>query len=69
MARLCAIVAIAHAEDEMNDPEANRRLVQQWWDAVNGGDMVAAAEFFAEDTRNHGRPVGRPGILAVLKDI
>jgi len=31
--------------------------------------MAAAAGFFAEDTRNHGRAVGRAGVLAVLKDI
>ena len=42
----------------MTDPEANRKLVQRWLDAVNQGDMAAAAEFFAEDTRNHGRPGG-----------
>lgn len=53
----------------MTDLEANRKLVQQYWDAVNQGDMAAAAEFFAEDTRNHGRPVGRKGVLAVMKDI
>jgi predicted ester cyclase len=53
----------------MTDPDANRRVVQQWLDAFNRGDMAAAAAFFAEDTCNHGRPVGRKGILAVLKDI
>jgi predicted ester cyclase len=31
--------------------------------------MVAAAAYFAEDTRNHGQPVGRVGVLAVLNDI
>jgi predicted ester cyclase len=31
--------------------------------------MAAAAAYFAEDTRNHGRPVGRMGLLAVLNDI
>jgi predicted ester cyclase len=31
--------------------------------------MDAAAEFFAEDSRNHGRQVGRAGVRAVLKDI
>ena len=49
--------------------EANRKLVQEQWDAVNRGDMTAAAAYFAEDTRNHGRPVGRVGVLAVLSDI
>jgi predicted ester cyclase len=53
----------------MADSEANRRVVHGNWDAFNRGDMAAAAGFFAEDTRNHGRPVGRAGVLAVLKDI
>jgi predicted ester cyclase len=35
----------------------------------NGGDAAGAAEFFAEDTRNHGVPVGRKGVLRVLTDI
>ena len=53
----------------MIDSETNRRVVQDNWAAFNRGDMAAAASFFAEDTRNHGRPVGRTGVLAVLKDI
>jgi predicted ester cyclase len=53
----------------MSDLEANRELVQEQWDAFNRGDMVGAAEFFAPDARNHGRPVGRAGVLTVLKDI
>src|SRR3990172_6745402 len=60
---------IAHAATQMTDSDANRRLVQQYWDAFNQGDMAAAAEFFAEDTHNSGRPVGREGVLAVMKDI
>ncbi len=36
---------------------------------MNTGDVKAAAEFFAVDTRNHGVPVGRAGVLHVLTDI
>ena len=53
----------------MTPSEANRQLVQDQWDTFNRGDMAGAAELFAEDTCNHGRPVGRAGVLAVLKDI
>jgi predicted ester cyclase len=53
----------------VTDLEANRKLVQDQWDAFNRGDMAGAAECFAEDTCNHGRPVGRAGVLAVLRDI
>ena len=48
---------------------ANLSLVQQQHEAFNRGDMNSAAEFFAEDSRNHGRQVGRAGVRAVLKDI
>jgi hypothetical protein len=30
--------------------EANRKLVQEQWEAVNRGDMAAAAAYFAERT-------------------
>ena len=53
----------------MTDIEANRKIIQDQYSAFNRGDMDKAAEFFAEDTRNHGRPVGRSGVWAVLKDI
>ena len=53
----------------MTDGATSRQLVQAQWDAFNRGDMGAAAEFFAENTRNHGRAVGRAGVLVVLKDI
>ncbi len=52
----------------MDSANANLSLVQQQHEAFNSGDMNAAAEFFAEDTRNHGRQVGRAGVRAVLND-
>ena len=55
--------------DNMSASEINQALVQQYWDVFNRGDMAAAAACFAEDTRNHGRLVGRAGVLAVLNDI
>jgi steroid delta-isomerase-like uncharacterized protein len=56
-------------EKYMAASNANLILVQQQHEAINRGDMDAAAEMFAEDTRNHGRQVGRAGVRAVLKDI
>ena len=53
----------------MDASNANLSLVQRQHDAFNSGDMNAAAEFFAEDSRNHGRQVGRAGVRAVLNDI
>jgi hypothetical protein len=49
--------------------EANRKPVQEQWDALNRGDLAAAAAYFAEDTGNHVQSVGRAGVLAVLNDI
>jgi steroid delta-isomerase-like uncharacterized protein len=53
----------------MDASNANLSLVQQEHEALNSGDMNAAAEIFAEDCRNHGRQVGRAGVRAVLNDI
>ena len=53
----------------MDASNANLTLVQQQNDALNRGDIDAAAEFYAEDCRNHGRQVGRAGVRAVLADI
>jgi predicted ester cyclase len=53
----------------MDASNANLFLVQQEHEALNSGDMNAAAEIFAEDSRNHGRQVGRAGVRAVLNDI
>ncbi len=47
----------------------NREVISGWVEAFNRGDMDAAAEVFAEDARNFGRPVGRDVIRRVLKDV
>ena len=53
----------------MDASNANLTLVQQQHEALNRGDVDAAAELFAEDYRNHGRQVGRARVRAILKDI
>jgi predicted ester cyclase len=47
----------------------NVAVVRHCQDAFNRGDIEAATGFYAEDTRNHGVPVGRKGVLRVLTDI
>lgn len=47
----------------------NAELIRRHYAVLNTGDVVAAAQFYAEDTRNHGVPVGRQGVLRVLTDI
>jgi hypothetical protein len=49
--------------------EANRKLVQEQWDAFNRGYMVTAAAYFAENTGNHCRPVSRVDIASSTTDI
>jgi len=48
---------------------ANADIIRHHHAVLNTGDVAAAAAFFAEDTRNHGVPVGRKGVLRVLTDI
>lgn len=47
----------------------NAAIIHRHHDVLNSGDIPAAVQFFAEDTRNHGVPVGRQGVLRVLTDI
>jgi steroid delta-isomerase-like uncharacterized protein len=57
---------LSHAEDNL---EKNREVIRRQHEKLNRGDWKAAVEDFAEDTRNHGRPVGRQGVRRVLEDI
>ncbi|CAN5140557.1 hypothetical protein BH10PSE13_BH10PSE13_26090 [soil metagenome] len=47
----------------------NADIIRRQNEIQNAGDFTAAAQFFAEDTRNHGVAVGRKGVLRVLTDI
>jgi predicted ester cyclase len=49
--------------------EPHRDVVEQFHEAFNHGDLDAAASFFAEDCRNHGRQIGRTGVRKVLGEI
>lgn len=53
----------------MIDPDANRSVALQFHAAFNRGDLDAAASFFSEDCRNHGRQVGRAGVRMVLGEL
>jgi predicted ester cyclase len=47
----------------------NEAIIRRQNALSNRGDFLAVAQTFAEDTRNHGVPVGRKGVLRVLTDI
>ena len=48
---------------------ANAETIRRHHAVLNTGNVAAASAFFAEDTRNHGVPVGRKGVVRVLTDI
>jgi ketosteroid isomerase-like protein len=49
--------------------KANVATLHRYMAAMNSGDVPAAGAFFAPDTRNHGKPVGKPGLTRVLTDL
>ncbi|MET0374172.1 MAG: ester cyclase [Rhizorhabdus sp.] len=49
--------------------KANVATLRRYYDKFNAHDIDGAILFFSEDTRNHGRPVGRPGLRRVLTDL
>lgn len=53
----------------VDEQERNLATVAKFWEAMNRQDVDAAIACFAEDARNHGRPVGRQGVAMVLRDI
>jgi steroid delta-isomerase-like uncharacterized protein len=56
-------------EGDLGTTARNAEIVRRLFDALNAGNVAAAVQFFAIDTRNHGRPVGREGVQRVLSDI
>lgn len=47
----------------------NVARLKAYYVAFNGGDIVKAVTYYAPDTRNHGRVVGRPGLTRVLTEL
>ncbi len=48
--------------------ETNRRIAEQFNEALNRGDLDAVASCFEEDCQNHGRKVGRAVSVGRDKD-
>jgi len=51
------------------EPKQNVASLKAYYAALNGGDIAKAVTFYAPDTRNHGRQVGRAGLTRVLTDL
>jgi predicted ester cyclase len=49
--------------------EFNKYIIEQMNEAARRNGLTAQADFFAEETINHGMPVSREAIRAVLQDI
>jgi steroid delta-isomerase-like uncharacterized protein len=49
--------------------ERNRELIRRHYEKLLAGDWQSAAEDYAEDAANFGRPVGREGFRRVFEDI
>jgi hypothetical protein len=58
-----AIFRRYYGRASLNITETNRRIAEQFNEAFNRGDLDAAASCFAEDCQNHGRKVGRAGLV------
>jgi len=47
----------------------NQEVIRRATESMNRGDLKAYVQYFAEDTKNFDRPVGREGILRSIEDI
>lgn len=65
--RLRAIEDVFAAVVVNQGEDAATRQVRSLVGALDAGDIEGAVGHFAEDVRNHGRTVGRPGMRAVFE--
>lgn len=60
------LLALGQATDKV---KRNQDVIRQHHERLNRGDVKAAVLDYAEDTKNHGRSVGREGLRLTLEDI
>lgn len=53
----------------INQEKRNLEIIRLATEAMNRGDLKAYVSYFAEDTKNFDRPVGREGIRRSIEDI
>lgn len=59
----------AMAQSPRGDLEArNEAVVRRHHDAINAGDVAAAAAFYADTVRNNGNIVNRARLFAIMQD-
>jgi predicted ester cyclase len=71
-----AVLASLLTPSEATDPgqtthqeERNQEVIRRATESMNRGDLKAYVLYFAEDTKNFDRPVGREGIRRSIEDI
>jgi steroid delta-isomerase-like uncharacterized protein len=64
---LLASVAMAQAPQESLEAR-NEAVVRRHHDAINRGDVAAAAEFYADEVLNNGNRISRARLFAIMQD-
>lgn len=68
-ATLVVMASPALAQSPAGTPEArNEAIIRQHHDAINRGDIAAAAAYYAEKVVNNGRDVDRARLFAIMQD-
>lgn len=64
-----ALASDAGAQSKPTELEArNEAVIRQHHDAINRGDIAAAAAFYAASVRNNGNLVDRARLLSIMQD-
>lgn len=68
VAALALSAGAGHAEPTSQEKQ-NEDVVLRATEAMNRGDLAAYVSYFAENTKNFDRPIGRDGIRVRIEDI
>jgi predicted ester cyclase len=69
MVPLLALTQPPASSKSMDQEARNEEVVRAATEAMNRGDLKAYVSYWAEDTKNFDRPVGREGIRQAIEDI
>lgn len=69
IAPLLALSGATSQKQTMDQEKRNLEIIRLATEAMNRGDLTAYVSYFAEDTKNFDRPVGREGIRRSIEDI
>ena len=64
-----AVSAGATSAELTEQEQQNEDVVLRATEAMNRADLTSYVSYFAEDTKNFGRPIGRDGIRVRIEDI